>query len=87
MKEETWNSRINNAKLGAFSDGLVVKILPSNTEGMGLIPGQGAKTPHALWPKNKSRKSHKFNKDFKNGPHPKIIIIKRKNAKFRLMVE
>ena len=87
IKEETWNSRINNAKLGAFSGGLVVKILPSNTEGMGLIPGQGAKTPHALWPKNKSRKSNKFNKDFKNGPHPKIIIIKKKNGKFRLMVE
>ena len=35
----------------------MVKILPFNTEGMGLIPGQGAKTPHALWPKNKSRKN------------------------------
>jgi len=57
MKEETWNSRINNAKLGDFPGGLVIKILPSNTEGMGLIPGQGAKTPHALWPKHKSRKN------------------------------
>ena len=28
-----------------------VQILPSSTEGMGLIPGQRAKTPHASGPK------------------------------------
>ena len=29
----------------------VVKTLPSNAGGAGLIPGQGAKIPHALQPK------------------------------------
>ena len=39
--------------------------------GMGLIPGQEAKIPHALWPKktkiNKKQQQYynKFNKDFK----------------------
>ena len=31
--------------------GPVVKTLPSNAGGVGLIPGWGAKIPHALWPK------------------------------------
>ena len=29
--------------------------LPSNAGGVGLMPGQGAKIPHALWPKKKKR--------------------------------
>ena len=40
-----------------------------------LIPGQGAKIPHASRPKNQNIKQkqycNKFNKDFKNGPQPK----------------
>ena len=28
--------------------------LPSNAGGVGLMPGQGAKIPHALWPKKKT---------------------------------
>ena len=28
----------------------VVETLPSNAEGAGLIPGQGAKIPHVSWP-------------------------------------
>ena len=31
-----------------FPDGPVVKTSPSNTEGAGLIPSQGAQIPHAL---------------------------------------
>ena len=53
----------------------MVKTLPPNAGGAGLIPGQGAKIPHALQPKNQNRKQkqycNKFNKDFKNGPHHK----------------
>ena len=30
--------------------------LPSKAEGVGLIPGQGAKIPDALWPKNQNIK-------------------------------
>ena len=52
----------------------MVKTLPSNAGGVGLIPGRGAKIPHA-WPKNQNIKQkqycNKFNKDFKNGPHQK----------------
>ena len=45
----------------------------------GLIPGQGARIPHASWPKkpqNIKQKwyCNKFNKDFKNGPHQKTSL-------------
>ena len=58
---------------GDFPGGPVVKTSPSNAEGMGSIPGQGAKIPHASQPKkqNIKQKQHynKFNKDFEDGPH------------------
>ena len=48
----------------------MVKTSPSNAEGVGSIPGRGARTPHALEPKNQNIKQkqycNKFNKDFKN---------------------
>ena len=60
---------------GDFPGGPVVKTLPSNAGGAGLIPGQGAKIPHALWPKHQNIKQkqccNKFNRNFKNGPHQK----------------
>ena len=34
----------------------MVKTLSSNAGGAGLIPGHGAKTPHASWPKHKQNK-------------------------------
>ena len=53
--------------LGGFPGGPVVKTAPSNTVDVGLIPGQGAKIRHALWPKDQNRKQkqycNKFNKD------------------------
>ena len=47
-----------------------------------MIPGQGARTPHALWPKKKQsvkqkQYCNKFNKDFRNGPHQKKVKIKK----------
>ena len=58
-----------------FPGGPVVKTSPSNAGGVGLIPGRGAKIPHASWPKNRNIKQkqycNKFNKDLKNGPHQK----------------
>ena len=61
--------------MGDFPRGLVVKSLPSNAEGASLIPGQGAKIPHASWLKNQNIKQkqycNKFNKIFKNGQHQK----------------
>ena len=60
-----------------FPGGPVVKTLPSSVGGVGLIPGWGAKIPHALWPKNQNIKQKQhcniFNKDFKNGLHQKDL--------------
>ena len=46
----------------------MVKTLPSNVGGMGLIPGQGAEIPHVLRPENQNIKQkqyfNKFNKYF-----------------------
>ena len=71
-----------NASLWGFPGGPVVKASPSNAGGAGLIPGRGAKIPHALWPKNQNIKQkqycNKFNKDFKNGPHQKNLKKERK---------
>ena len=53
----------------------VVKTSPSNARGVGSIPVQGTKIPHASWAKKqkhtKKQCCNKFNKDFKNGPHQK----------------
>ena len=61
-----------------FLGGPVVKTSPSNAGGVGSIPGQGAKIPHALWPKNQNIKQKqycdKFNKDFKKMVHIKKIF-------------
>ena len=60
-----------------FPGSPVVKTSPSNAGGAGLLPGWGAKIPHALGAKNQNIKQkqycNKFNKDFKNGPHQKIF--------------
>ena len=37
---------------GTFPGGSVVKTAPSNAGSAGSIPGQGAKIPHGLRPKN-----------------------------------
>ena len=42
--------------------------------GRGLIRGRGAKILHALGPEDQNRQyCNKFNQDFKNGPHQKIL--------------
>ena len=62
--------------------GPVVKTSPSNAESIGSMPGQGAKIPHASGPKNQNinqkQYCNKFNKDFKNGPHQKLLKKKKK---------
>ena len=57
---------------------LVVQLLrlcASTAGGTGLIPGLGAKIPHALWAEHQNIKQKqycdKFNKDLKNSPHQK----------------
>ena len=63
-----------------FPGSPVVKILPSSAGDTGSILGQGAKTPHASWPKNQNIKQkqycNKFNEDFK-----KMVHIKKKKPK------
>ena len=65
-----------------FPGGPVVKTSPSSAGGVGSIPDRGAKIPHAPRPKNQNRKQkqycNKFNKDFKNGPHQKKNLEKKK---------
>ena len=39
-----------------FSGGPVVKTLPSNSVGVGSIPGRGVRIPHASQPKNQNIK-------------------------------
>ena len=59
--------------------------------GAGSIPGQGAKIPHTVGPKNQNIKQkqycNKFNKDFKNGPcQKKKKIFKKKYSHMLLWV-
>ena len=66
---------INSPMYGDFPGGPVVKTSPSKAGGVGSIPGQGFKIPHASWPENQNIKQkqycNKFNKDFKNGSYQK----------------
>ena len=72
---------------GYFPGDPLVMISPSSGGGAGSVPHQGAKNPHASWPKNQNIKQkqycNKFNKDFINGPHKnsKINFLK----KFRVL--
>ena len=69
-------SKVNIENVHGCPGSPVVKT-SSNAGGVGSIPGQGVKIPHALWPKiqNIEQKPYcnKFNKDFK-----KIVYIKKK---------
>ena len=52
--------------LGDFPGSLVVKTPPSNAEGASLIPGQRAKIPHVLQPKNQNITQKKYCNKFNN---------------------
>ena len=56
MKEITDKLDFFKSKNWDFSDGPVVKTLPSNAGGAGSIPGQGAKITYASGPKNQNIK-------------------------------
>ena len=55
-----------------FPGGPVVKTSPSSSGGVGSIPSQGTKIPHALWLAKQNIKQNaycnRFSKDFKNDP-------------------
>ena len=60
---------LSKRELGDFPGSPVVKTSPSNAGGAGLNPGQGAKIPHASWPKNQNiiqkQCCNKFKKDLR----------------------
>ena len=62
-------SRLEKSKSEDFPDSPVVRTSPANAEGAGLLPGGGAKIPHASGPKDQNIKQKqywsKFNKGFK----------------------
>ena len=75
---------LKRKKIRSFPGGPVVKISLPNAEGGGMfmIPCWGTKIPQTSQSKTQNIKQeqyyNKFNEDFKNGPHKKIIIIKIK---------
>ena len=64
-----------------FPGGSVVKILPSNARGKGLIPSWEVKIPYASQPGKQNIKQkqycNKFNKSFRNGPRQKENILRK----------
>ena len=75
--QEQYNEAIKNKESRDFPGSPVVKTLPSNAGGVGLIPGWGTEIPHVSHPKKKKSKHkqycNKFNKDLK-----KSLSIKKK---------
>jgi len=63
-----WKECLIRNAIRDFPGNPVVKTLPSNAGGVGLIPGWGATIPHASKPPNQNIKHNQywniFNKDF-----------------------
>ena len=53
----------------------MVQTSPSNAKGAGLIPGQGAKIPHALGPKNQNMKQKQISCIKCLESHPKLPVF------------
>ena len=82
------NIHVNKKKAWDFPSGPVVKTSPSNAGCTGSVPSQGAKSPHALWPKSQNKSSTVTGsiKTLKNYPH---FFKKRKknHLEFHLSTE
>ena len=82
IRVETYGSLWYKHKARDFPGSSVVKTLPSNAKGVGLICDWGGKIPHHLWPKNQSVNNAgnivtNSMKTFKNGPYQKINLKKK----------
>ena len=59
----------------------MIETSPSNAGDVGLVSGQGTEIPPALQPKKQNVRQrqycNEFSKDFKNGPHQKILILEK----------
>ena len=53
-------SRLEKSKSEDFPDSPVVRTSPANAEGAGLLPGGGAKIPHASGPKDQNIKQKQY---------------------------
>ena len=60
-----------------LSGGPLVKTLPSNARGVGLIPGWETKIPHASGPKTQNIKQKQY--CFKHKNSLKIIVVGKEN--------
>ena len=68
----------------------MVKTSPSNAGCAGSIPVRKLRSHSALGPKNQNTKQkqycNEFNKDFKNGPHQKILKRKKQQTNFHFLL-
>ena len=96
MTERLNWTELKDRKYWDFPGGSEVKTLPPSAGGVGSIPGQGAKFPHAFWPKSQDIKQreywskfHKANHFKKNAPLDKMIHMKHifKDAKFECIYQ
>ena len=62
-----------------FPNGPVHEILPFHTGSTGLIPGRGAKIPHASWPENQNIEQKQYCNKFKKTL--KMLHIKKNKSK------
>ena len=70
-------------RLWDFPGSPVVKILPSNAGGAGSTLSQGAKIPHASWPKKQNIKQKQYCNKFKKTlkmVHVKKVLKKKKEG-------
>ena len=51
LTQVKYKEKILKAKKEEFPGGTMIRLHAPNAGGVGSIPGQGAKTPHASWPK------------------------------------
>ena len=51
---------VRRGRHGDFPGGPVVMTSPLSAGGAGSSPGQGAKIPHASWPKNQNLKQKQY---------------------------
>ena len=56
LKIKFFKSLLGISRRQDFPGSSVVKNLPSNAWGTGMIPDRGAKIPHASWPKKLKNK-------------------------------
>jgi hypothetical protein len=78
-----WSSYLQNGYKRNFPGAPVAKTSPSNAGGTGLIPGWGARIPHASWPKNQNMRQMQYGNKFSNDFKMIYILKKLKKIKYK----